>query len=34
VVMGPQELESLGGDVARFEEELKQLCAAKGIILN
>lgn len=34
VVMGPQELESLGGDVARFEAELKQSCAAKGIILN
>ena len=33
VVLGPEELEALGGDVARFEAELKQSCAAKGIAL-
>ena len=33
VVLGPEELETLGGDVARFEAELKQSCAAKGIAL-
>jgi 3-oxoacyl-ACP reductase-like protein len=34
VVLGPEELEALGGDVARFESELKQSCAAKGIVLD
>jgi len=34
VVLGPEELETLGGDVARFEAQLKQSCAAKGIILD
>lgn len=34
VVLGPEELETLSGDVARFEAQLKQSCAAKGIILD
>jgi hypothetical protein len=34
VVLGPEQLEALGGDVARFEAQLKQSCAAKGIILD
>ena len=33
LVLGPEELEALGGDVTRFEAELKQSCAAKGIAL-
>jgi hypothetical protein len=34
VILGPEELETLGGDVASFEAQLKQSCAAKGIILD
>ena len=34
VVLGPEELETLAGDVARFEAQLKQSCAAQGIILD
>ena len=33
LVLGPEELEALGGDVTGFEAELKQSCAAKGIAL-